>query len=88
MLVGLFFKMGVVPFHQWVPDVYEGAPTTVTAFFAIVPKIATLGLVIILMTGPFISLFEDLQPILIIAAVLSMLVGSIGALNQAKIKLD
>jgi len=86
ILIALLFKLAAAPFHMWAPDVYEGSPTIVTAFFAIVPKIATLGLVVILMTGPFVCLFKDLQPILIVAAVLSMLVGSIGALNQAKIK--
>ena len=86
ILIALLFKLAAAPFHMWAPDVYEGSPTIVTAFFAIVPKIATLGLVVILMTGPFVCLFNDLQTILIVAAVLTMLVGSIAALNQAKIK--
>jgi NADH-quinone oxidoreductase subunit N len=66
--------------------VYEGSPTIVTAFFAIVPKIGTLGLLIILLNGPFVSIFYSLQPVLIFSAVLSLLVGSIGALNQSKMK--
>ena len=57
---------------------YEGSPTIVTAFFAIVPKIGTLGLLIILLNGPFVSIFYSLQPVLIFSAVLSLLVGSIG----------
>jgi len=67
-------------------DTYEGAPTIVTAFFAIVPKIATLGVIITLVNGPFLGLFPELQPLIGFSAVASLLVGSIGALNQAKVK--
>lgn len=86
ILVALLFKLAAAPFHNWAPDVYEGSPTIVTAYFAIVPKIATLGLVYQLLFGPFSSLFTDLQPLLIISALLSIIVGSLGAINQTKIK--
>jgi NADH-quinone oxidoreductase subunit N len=86
ILIALLFKVAAAPFHQWVVDTYEGAPTIVTAFFAIVPKIATLGVIITLLSGPFLALFDQLQPLIAFTAVLSLLIGSIGALNQAKMK--
>jgi NADH-quinone oxidoreductase subunit N len=85
-MIALLFKVAAAPFHQWVVDTYEGAPTIVTAFFAIVPKIATLGVIISLLSGPFLSIAPLLQPLIAFCAVLSLLIGSIGALNQAKIK--
>ena len=84
--IALLFKLAAAPFHMWAPDVYEGSPTIVTAFFAIVPKIGTLGVLILLLTGPFLSLFNELQPIILFSACLSLIVGSVGALNQAKMK--
>lgn len=86
IIIALLFKLAAAPFHMWAPDVYEGSPTIVTAFFAIVPKIGTLGVLILLLTGPFVSLFNELQPLILFSACLSMIVGSIGALNQAKMK--
>ena len=86
MLIALLFKVAAAPFHQWIVDTYEGAPTIVTAFFAIVPKIATLGVIILLVTGPFLPLWDQLQPLVAFTAVASLFVGSIGALNQAKLK--
>lgn len=80
------FKISAVPFHMWTPDVYEGAPTSVTAFFAIVPKIAAMALIIRLVTGPFEPLAADLQPVLAIIAVASMLVGAFAAILQTSIK--
>jgi NADH-quinone oxidoreductase subunit N len=71
---------------MWAPDVYEGSPTIVTAYFAIVPKIATLGLLYELLFGPFSSLFSQLQPFLLFSALLSIIVGSLGAINQTKLK--
>ena len=64
IVISLIFKLGGVPFHMWVPDVYEGAPNIVTAYFAIVPKIATLGILIILLNGPFLGVFVDIQGII------------------------
>ena len=86
IVISLIFKLGGVPFHMWVPDVYEGAPNIVTAYFAIVPKIATLGILIILLNGPFLGIFIDIQPIILFCGILSIIVGGIGALNQGKLK--
>lgn len=86
IIIALMFKIAAAPFHSWAPDVYEGSPTIVTAFFAIVPKLATIGVLVILLNGPFIAIFSDLQPVLIFCAVSSLLVGSIAAINQAKLK--
>lgn len=85
IFIAILFKLAAAPFHMWLPDVYEGAPTIITAFFAIVPKIATLGIFINLIWCWF-GLFQQIQPILIVSTILSMLIGSIGALNQTKIK--
>lgn len=68
------------------PDVYEGAPTIVTAFFAILPKISILFALSALLVGPFLGEFLAFRNILIISALLSMLIGAIGALNQSKLK--
>lgn len=86
IVISLIFKLGGVPFHMWVPDVYEGAPNIVTAYFAIVPKIATLGILIILLNGPFLGVFVDIQGIILFSGILSIIVGGIGALNQGKLK--
>ena len=86
IIIAILFKLAAAPFHMWAPDVYEGAPTIVTAFFAIVPKIATIGIFINLIWFCFFGIFQEIQPILIISSILSLLIGSIGALNQTKIK--
>jgi NADH-quinone oxidoreductase subunit N len=86
LIIGLLFKLGSAPFHMWLPDVYEGAPTIVTAYFAIVPKISILLTLINLLTIPFIGIWYTLQPIIIISTILSIIIGSIGAINQGKIK--
>jgi NADH-quinone oxidoreductase subunit N len=86
IIIALLFKIAAAPFHSWAPDVYEGSPTIVIAFFAIVPKLATVSVLIILLNGPFVGIFSDLQPVLIFSAVSSLLVGSIAAINQAKLK--
>ena len=86
VIIGLLFKVGAAPFHMWLPDVYEGAPTIVTAYFAIVPKIAILLTLINLLVVPFIGIWYSIQPFLIIAAILSLIVGSLGGINQGKIK--
>ena len=86
ILAGLAFKVSAVPFHMWTPDVYEGAPTPVTAFFAVAPKIAALGLLARLMLGPFGDLAGQWQQVIALIAVASMLVGAFGAINQANIK--
>jgi len=83
---GLAFKISAVPFHMWTPDVYEGAPTPVTAFFAVAPKIAAMALLLRVMMGPFASLFEQWQQIVFLLAVASMILGAFGAIGQRNIK--
>jgi len=86
ILAGLAFKISAVPFHMWTPDVYEGAPTPVTAFFSVAPKIAALGLFVRLMVGPFGDLAPHWQQVVAVIAVASMAVGAFGAINQQNIK--
>lgn len=86
MFAGLCFKISAVPFHMWTPDVYEGAPTPVTSFFAVAPKIAGLALFIRVAIGPFGSVVDDWQQIIIVIAILSMALGSFAALRQENIK--
>ena len=86
ILAGLAFKISAVPFHMWAPDVYEGAPTPVTAFFAIAPKIAALALLMRVMLGPFGDLVDQWQQIVIFISVGSMFLGSFAAVNQRNIK--
>jgi NADH-quinone oxidoreductase subunit N len=85
--VGLFFKLAAAPFHLWAPDVYEGAPTFVTAFFAVVPKIALLTVFFRLFFGVFEFAFAAVtQPRLATVAALSRIFGTLGGLYQVKIK--
>jgi len=86
VMAGLAFKVSAAPFHMWTPDVYEGAPTPVTAFFALAPKIAAIALFVRVMTGPFADLIGAWQQVMWIIAVLSMIVGSFGAIGQQNIK--
>ena len=86
LLAGLAFKVSAVPFHMWTPDVYEGAPTPVTAFFAVAPKIAAIALLVRTMVGPFGELFEQWQQIVILISILSMLLGALAAIWQQNIK--
>jgi NADH-quinone oxidoreductase subunit N len=83
---GLAFKISAVPFHMWTPDVYEGAPTPVTAFFSVAPKIAAMALMMRVLTGPFGGLFEQWQQIIFLLAVASMFLGAVGAIGQTNIK--
>ncbi|TMJ24249.1 MAG: NADH-quinone oxidoreductase subunit NuoN, partial [Alphaproteobacteria bacterium] len=86
VVAGLAFKIAAVPFHMWTPDVYEGAPTPVTAFFAVATKIAGVSLTVSVLMGPFKPLFPQWQQIIIAAAVLSMAWGAFAALRQNNIK--
>ncbi len=86
LMIGIAFKLAAAPFHMWVPDVYEGAPTSVTAFFALVPKIAALALMIRLLSGPFENMVDQWRQVIIILSVLSMAVGAIAAIAQTNIK--
>ncbi len=83
---GLAFKVSAAPFHMWTPDVYEGAPTPVTAFFAVAPKIAAIALFTRLLIEPFGALAAEWQQIIIVASVLSMVIGSFAAIAQTNIK--
>jgi NADH-quinone oxidoreductase subunit N len=86
VLAGLVFKISAVPFHMWTPDVYEGAPTPVTALFAAAPKIAAMSLIVSVVMGPFRPLLLQWQQILVAVAVLSTVWGAIAALRQENIK--
>ncbi|WP_136684629.1 NADH-quinone oxidoreductase subunit NuoN [Falsirhodobacter xinxiangensis] len=86
MLSGLAFKVSAAPFHMWTPDVYEGSPTPVTAFFATAPKVAALGLLARLMHDAFGSIPGDWGQVVAVLAVLSIFVGSIAAIGQKDIK--
>jgi len=86
ILVGLSFKISAVPFHMWAPDVYEGSPTSVTVFFAILPKIAALTVFIRFLYVPFLNLIEQWQMIIIFLSIASMLFGAIAAIGQKNLK--
>ncbi len=86
VIAGLAFKVSAVPFHMWTPDVYEGAPTPVTAFFANAPKIAAMALLVRVMIGPFGELFGQWQQIVIFVSIASMVLGAFAAINQTNIK--
>lgn len=86
LLSGLAFKISAVPFHMWTPDVYQGAPTSVTALFAIVPKLAALALLIRLLFEPFSALVTDWTQIIIFLSAASMAIGAFAALVQENIK--
>ncbi|MBT6202738.1 MAG: NADH-quinone oxidoreductase subunit NuoN [Rhodospirillaceae bacterium] len=83
---GLAFKVSAVPFHMWTPDVYEGAPTPVTAFFSVAPKVAAMALLMRVLMGPFGGLFDQWQQIVFLLAVASMFLGAVGAIGQHNIK--
>ena len=86
ILVGLAFKISAVPFHMWTPDVYEGSPTSVTNFFAIVPKIAALSVFIRFMYVPFLNVIEHWQLIVIFLSLASMMLGAFAAIGQTNLK--
>lgn len=86
ILAGLAFKISAVPFHMWTPDVYEGAPTSVTAFFALVPKVAAMALIIRLLFIPFAPVSEQWFQMMWLLAFASMMVGAFAALRQDNIK--
>ncbi|WP_297450465.1 NADH-quinone oxidoreductase subunit NuoN [Ferrovum sp.] len=86
LVAGLSFKLGVVPFHMWVPDVYEGAPTAVTLFVSTAPKLAGFAFFMRLLAGAMGPMIADWQSMLIIVSVLSMLVGNVTAIAQTNLK--
>jgi len=86
ILAGLAFKVSAVPFHMWTPDVYEGGPTPVTAFFAIAPKIAAIALFLRVTVGPFGDLVAQWQQVIILISIASMILGAFAAIGQNNIK--
>jgi NADH-quinone oxidoreductase subunit N len=86
LISGLAFKVSAVPFHMWTPDVYEGAPTPVTAFFATAPKIAAMGLFARVMHDAFGNAVEDWSQVVALLSLLSMFLGAVAAIGQRDIK--
>ena len=86
ILVGLAFKISAVPFHMWTPDVYEGAPTSITSYFAVVPKVAGLAVLIKFMFIPFSNILSEWQTIIIFISIASMILGAVAAISQKNIK--
>ncbi len=86
VIVGLAFKVSAVPFHMWTPDVYEGSPTSITSFFAIVPKIAGIAVIIRFMDTPFKNIIDQWQIIIIFISIASMILGAVAAIGQKNIK--
>ena len=86
LLAGLAFKVSAVPFHMWVPDVYQGAPTPVTAFFAAAPKVAAFALLIRVLVSAFPAITSQWQLIITFMAVASMFLGAVAAIGQNNIK--
>nr|YP_009647096.1 NADH dehydrogenase subunit 2 [Chloroparvula japonica]QBX98770.1 NADH dehydrogenase subunit 2 [Chloroparvula japonica] len=86
LAVGFLFKLAAVPFHMWSPDVYEGSPTPVTAFFALTPKLAVLGLFTKLLYVGFYDVIGSWQKVVMVCSLGSMCLGAIGAMGQTKLK--
>ena len=86
VIVGLAFKVSAVPFHMWTPDVYEGSPTSVTSFFALIPKIAAISVFIRFMYVPFANVIDQWQIIIVFLSIGSMMLGAFAAIGQTNIK--
>jgi NADH-quinone oxidoreductase subunit N len=86
ILVGLAFKVSAVPFHMWTPDVYEGSPTSITSYFAAVPKVAGLAVLIKFMFVPFSNIISEWQMIIIFISIASMILGAVAAIGQKNLK--
>lgn len=86
LMAGLAFKISAVPFHMWTPDVYEGAPTPVTAFFAAAPKLAAMALLVRVTMGAFEPITPDWQQIVVFISIASMVLGAFAAIGQTNIK--
>ena len=86
LLSGIAFKVSAVPFHMWTPDVYEGAPTPVTTFFASAPKVAAIGMLVRVSITGMGSATHDWQQIIIFMALASIVIGAVGAIGQSNIK--
>jgi NADH-quinone oxidoreductase subunit N len=86
VIAGFAFKVSAVPFHMWTPDVYEGAPTPVTAFFAAAPKVAATALFVRAMVDPFAPAIPEWQQVVTFISIASMVLGSFAAIGQRNIK--
>jgi NADH-quinone oxidoreductase subunit N len=86
VVVGLAFKISAVPFHMWTPDVYEGAPTPVSAFFSVAPKLAAFALLIRFMIAPFGPLADEWRQVVVFLSIASMVLGAVAAVAQRNIK--
>ncbi|MBP1844405.1 NADH-quinone oxidoreductase subunit N [Rhizobium petrolearium] len=86
VLAGACFKISAVPFHMWTPDVYEGAPTPVTAFFAAGPKVAAMAILVRIVSDAFLPIVADWRQIIVFVSIASMLLGSFAAIGQRNIK--
>lgn len=86
VLVGFLFKVAAAPFHMWSPDVYEGAPTPITAYFVIVPKVALFGVFVRVFMESFYDFMGSWQPLVVLASLVSMVVGCLAALAQTRLK--
>lgn len=86
LLVGLAFKISAVPFHMWTPDVYEGAPTPITAFFSAAPKVAAMAVLVRVLVQAFPGSIAQWQQIIVFLSIMSMLIGAFAAIGQTNIK--
>jgi NADH-quinone oxidoreductase subunit N len=86
ILAGLTFKISAVPFHMWTPDVYEGAPTPITAFFAVSPKVATMALILRVTMEAFAPAASEWQQVIVFISIASMALGSFAAIGQRNFK--
>jgi len=86
VIVGLAFKISAVPFHMWTPDVYQGSPTSVTAFFALAPKVAGMGAFIQILFVAFKGAYVEWKSIIVFISIASMILGSVAAIGQTNIK--
>lgn len=86
LLAGLGFKLTMVPFHMWAPDVYEGAPTPITAFLSVSSKATAVGLLLVLVTGPLAAVQEMIAPLFLVLAAITMTIGNLGAMRQRNLR--
>ena len=85
-IAGIIFKISAVPFHMWTPDVYEGAPTPVTAFLSMSPKVAAMSIIVRALLQAFPNAFHEWQQIIVLVSILSMVLGAVAAIGQTNIK--
>ena len=86
IVAAIAFKLGAVPFHMWIPDIYHGAPTSVVAFLGSAPKLATFGMIMRLLNDAMPAIHEDWSAMFVALAVLSLAIGNIGAIMQTNLK--